>query len=305
MKPFVSALRTALVNVEHQNLLAYLVTKCGEDLERVLAELDGITQLKSSTEIDAVYAGAHHNIHRLAGSLRTAIEYQIIQTYSVLPRADLLNLYSPVFDLIFSNIDPDKYCLPVFTTNYDPAIEEFCDSKPESYDLTDGFAQVGREYIWNADQFHAFKLKGGKRNVVLFKLHGSVDWLFVRAKGAIVRTQPFHQMIDEQRYKNVLIYPAVHKVATDEPYFTAYDYYGRCCERSKFLLTIGYSFRDYDALARLRSAMSFNSDLTLLLLAPDSKDIIDSLPLRREQVIPIEHNFGWPEAISALRDRLK
>jgi len=108
-----------------------------------------------------------------------------------------------------------------------------------------------------------------KKNVVLFKLHGSVNSMLVKARREIVRTQPFHQQADVMRYANVLIYPATHKVATTEPYFTAYDYCGRCCEQSQVLLTIGYSFRDYDALARLRSSLAFNPHLTLALLSPD------------------------------------
>jgi hypothetical protein len=297
MQPFVYGLGPKLSGEKLRELLKHLVSKCGEDLEQILAELDAITNLKSSEMVYGSYANSQHNMRELAPKLRTAIEYEIIQTYSVIQLPQLLSLYSPLFDLVFSGLDQDKCCLPVFTTNYDPAIEDFCDARSQEYDLIDGFVQVGRQYVWDAKQFHSFKLNKAKRNVVLFKLHGSVDWLFVKRKKAIVRTEPFHQMVDEERYKNVLIYPAVHKVATDEPYFTAYDYYGRCCERSKILLTIGYSFRDYDALARLRSAMSFNSDLKVVLLAPDARAILAPLPLERERLVEVDQPFGSPVAM--------
>ena len=126
-----------------------------------------------------------------------------------------------------------------------------------------------------------------------------MDCLFVKSKNAIIRSRPFHQSIDSTKYKNILIYPAVHKVATDEPYFTAYDYYGRCCERSQLLLTIGYSFRDYDALARLRGAMSFNPKLVTVLMAPDAKQILDKLPMECGRLRELEYPFG-KDAVSYL-----
>jgi len=63
-------------------------------------------------------------------------------------------------------------------------------------------------------------------------------------------------------------------------------------------VTIGYSFRDYDALARLRSAMSFNSGLRLVLVAPDAKAVTGALPLEAERLTRIERLFGGPDTIS-------
>lgn len=292
MQPFVQGLPPKLGSDIYRGLLRYLVEKCGDDLEQILGELDAIINLKSSKEVYGFYGGSQNNIAKLASSLRFAIEYQIIQEYSDVPQQKLLELYGPLFESLFTAIDQAAHCLPIFTTNYDRSIEDFCDANSRTYELVDGFSNAGRNFIWSPETFRKFAIREGKRNIVLFKLHGSVDWVFVRARKEIVRTQPFHESIDANRYRNILIYPAVHKVATDEPYFTAYDYYGRCCEHSRLLLTIGYSFRDYDALARLRSAMSFNSNLHMALIAPDAKKILNGLPFEAQQSTPIERLFG-------------
>lgn len=304
MQPFVQQLPGRLRGGSSRPVLAHLVKECGEDLEKILAELDSITSLKSSTDVYAVFNGSQQNIAKVAASLRYEIEYEIIQRYSDVKRQLVNDLYKPLFEFLFSLVNPAKHCLPIFTTNYDTAIEDFCEANASDYEIVDGFLNRGREFVWSAGKFHNFSRPSGKRCIVLFKLHGSVDWVFVRAKNAIVRTPPFHQAIDANRYQNALIYPVVHKVATDEPYFTAYDYYGRCCERARELLTIGYSFRDYDALARLRSAMSFNSDLHLTLWDPVASAIRDNLPVDKGRITTLDSLFGDLDALLATKASL-
>ncbi|HTS13611.1 MAG TPA: SIR2 family protein [Candidatus Limnocylindrales bacterium] len=294
MRPFVQALfeNMSKAKDQHLPLFSHLAATCENDLENILGELDAIISLKSAQSASMFYNGRYQEIESsVARALRTAIEYAVIQQYSEIPQPQLVEVYGPLFELIFSKLDSSRYCLPIFTTNYDTAIEEFCELY-ENYHLVDGFRATGRDYAWDPAQFHRFAIVPNKRNIVLFKLHGSVNWTFVKSKNAILRTQPFHQMIDAAKYRNVLIYPATHKVATDEPFFTAYDYYGRCCEHAEVLLTIGYSFRDYDALARLRSAMSVNPTLRVALLAPDCKEVLQRLPIDHHREIPLELFFG-------------
>jgi hypothetical protein len=48
---------------------------------------------------------------------------------------------------------------------------------------------------------------------VLFKLHGSADWL--KIQGRIVKSQPIYDPTDPA-YQNVMIYPATRKVAIED-----------------------------------------------------------------------------------------
>lgn len=300
MGPFVRRLLVDWKSRETYNLLFLLTKLVGDDLESILGELDAILGLSHISSVSLWYEQDFLSIDAERGrKLRTEIEYEIIQQYSSVPRDTVQELYKPLLEKIFSRIDPEKHCLPIFTTNYDPAIEDFCAAE-EAYHLTDGFRDSReREYIWTGDDFDGFELVSGKRNIVLFKLHGSVNWVHVASSGRIIRTQPFHQRIDPQQYRNVLIYPAMRKIAIDNPYFGAYEYYLRCCEEARACLTIGYSFRDYDALTRLRGAMSVNPDLRVMLLSPSASKVLHDLPIHNSRLEPIDFSFGDAQRVAA------
>lgn len=298
MEPFVMGL---LQNLKASNplhrTLQILQSACGHDLEKILSEIDSIQQLHSGNRVSQVNSSGnteHWITKALVDDARTHIEYTIIRQYSEVPLDQTLKLYDSVLDAIFSKISQDQNCLPIFTTNYDPAIERFCSAKAGSYRLSDGFRHdaAAREYAWDATEFHDFNLQSGKRNVVLFKMHGSVDWIHNKTRGTIVRSQPFHQMIDQTTYNNVMIYPATNKIAKDDPYYTAYDYYGRCCERSQLCIVIGYSFRDYDALSKLRSAAASNPSLKLLVIDPNADSLCQGLRAKGVNAEPLTAHFG-------------
>ena len=204
MKPFVERLPARIKYRPDpvKKALQHLIEHCGDDLENILGELDAIIHLKSATSVSMIREGGSRSISQdVANSVRHAIEYDIIREYAEVPLEKVTRLYRPLFDLIFARIDPQVHCLPIFTTNYDPAIETFCDAHANEYALTDGFKHMHRDYVWDPETFHGFHFTPGKRSIVLFKLHGSVDWLLLRLKNAIIRSQPFHQSIDTKRYQ--------------------------------------------------------------------------------------------------------
>ena len=109
-----------------------------------------------------------------------------------------------------------------------------------------------------------------------------------------------YDAMDSDAYSNVLIYPATRKIATSEPFYSGYEYYQRCCENARLCLAIGYSFRDYDALTRLRGASSVNGKLQLFLVSPQAEKILQDVPIPTEQKKPMEFHFGKPEDMATL-----
>ncbi|MGB7731971.1 MAG: hypothetical protein WBL50_28405 [Candidatus Acidiferrum sp.] len=101
-----------------------------------------------------------------------------------------------------------------------------------------------------------------------------------------------YDVMDSDAFSNVLIYPATRKIATSEPFYSGYEYYQRCCEKARACLAIGYSFRDYDALTRMRGASSVNEKLQLALISPDAEKILQDVPIPTEQKRPIDGYFG-------------
>jgi len=296
MQPFVAKLQGTIKEGGTNDLLNILIRLRSPDLEAILGELDTLIGLDYANSISChdPRAGVSGFSISNAVNLRSTIEHEVIREYRTVPPETTVKLFEPLFDLVFSHVEPGAKCLPVFTTNYDPAIETFCARKYREYQITDGFHydEAMREHYWEENVFDSFRLIESKRNIVLFKLHGAVDWLFVKSANKIRRAPAMYDKMDSDEYQNVLIYPATRKIAVDEPYFTAYDYYQKCCERAKLCLSIGYSFRDYDALTRLRGAMAGNPELRLALLSPNAQAVLERLPIAQDRRLPLSFNFG-------------
>jgi len=210
-------------------------------------------------------------------TLRASAIYQTVQqfvfkNYRFINSAELPRFFLPLFEAAFQLLQPLSKPLVVFTTNYDPAIEDLCERESDGYDCIDGFFHdaASKSYVWRRNEFDHYAGPKSKKNIVLFKVHGSTTW--IKTSKEIIRTAPIYKE-DDPAHRNVLIYPAKKKVAVEEPFFTAYDYFQRCMEGCRLCLTIGYSFRDEDALSRLRSAASINPNLKVIVLDPNSAEI--------------------------------
>jgi hypothetical protein len=301
MNDFVAKLSKTIASENEASLLEVLISARGYDLEAIMTDLETFISLDYVSSFD--FGGFEANLDD-AENLRSMIRHAIIQEYRTIDTERTNKAYQPLFDTIFTHLDAASQPLPVFTTNYDLAIESFCRSQ-YAYELTDGLDEDSpREVFWNPTQFEWFKVRGfsvqflingvpktpePRRNLILFKLHGSVNWMRVASTGKIVQSLPMYDVIDSDEYQNTIIYPAGNKVVNFEPYLTAYHYFSRCCEHAKLVIAIGYSFRDYDALTSLLKARQENEDLKLLILSPNSYDI--------RKMLDDEEWFLWTESI--------
>jgi len=233
-----------------------------------------------------------------AVQLQRAVHRAVIQEYRTIPNDKITDIYWPLFDLIFSKYaKSNHYCLPIFTTNYDPSIEAFVQQNYQEYDVVDGFQyiEVERREGWNPlhfDNYNPLLNSRDKRHLLLFKLHGSADW--IQIDSTIRRAEARYVLDGDEHWRNCLIYPAKKKIALADPYYTCYDYLVRCFEKTQTCLTIGYSFRDYDALLRLRGAIFHNEKLNLLLVSPNATEVVAQLFLPPGRVFPIDALFGAP-----------
>lgn len=293
----------------------------GKDLENILKELNDLTDkdeylgdLKTINYIHDVLDGEEITMGRsgafvLSGdppfipspfsknyarlnsmcvSLRQKIETLLFDHYGVVDKKKVVDAYSPLINLLIENIG-DQKVLPLFTTNYDICFEEYADST--NFELVDGFSRSGRDLIWREEAFDSFRPEIKKKYLILFKLHGSVTWY---DDSGIIKyfSAPIHRA-DKEKIKNVIIYPAKNKIALDNPFFTAYDYFQRCLDRAQIGIFIGYSFRDYDTVTKIRSALKFNDNLKILILSPNASQIITgNFRDFQDRVIPLAFRFG-------------
>ncbi len=317
MEQFVRGLVEQIEYIENPALLLSLVSARGYDLEKIMEDLETFLALDYISSFAFHGEPTYEASRSDAENLRSYIRHSIIREYRNIDANKAINVYQPLLDEIFLHLDSANHCLPIFTTNYDLAIESFCELKYSQYVLVDGMQENGREVQWNRQEFDMFRMDHPatnspesqriftlfdptygeldlgsqlpKRSIVLFKLHGSVNWMRMVPGGGIVQSLPMYDLIDSDRFQNAIIYPAGNKVATSEPYLTAYHYFSRCCENAKIVVAIGYSFRDYDVLISLLKARQVNEKLQLLLLSPNAYNIL--------RTIPDEDNILWITAL--------
>jgi SIR2-like protein len=311
MDSFVTKLTTEVREDNPRRMLGFLSEFRGTDLEAIMGELETLIGMEYASSVEGTRqvkspSGTNSFAFSLdratATRLRWLIKHAVIRQYRNIETGQAVELYDPLLDRIFTRIDPAKQCLVIFTTNYDPAIEVFCQAKFANYNLCDGFAHnpADRHYYWHRSVFDNFQLDPSKRNIVLFKIHGPVDWLYVKSTNKIRRGQAMYDAVDSDAYSNVLIYPATRKIATNDPFYSGCEYYQRSCEAAKVCLAIGYSFRDYDALTRLRGASSMNDRLELALVSPDADKILADVPIPDTKKLAFPYYFGKAEQANEL-----
>ena len=313
MSEFVRKVSASISDDSQKNMLAHLREFRSDDLEAILGELDTIIDLDYASSVDGMVdvgggQKGRFSLHRdTALRLSMRIKHEIIREYRNVNAEKTLQIYEPLFNVLFPYVPKHSGCLPTFTTNYDPAIEEFYRQRDGQYALCDGFNydRAERQNFWSRSVFDKLQLETEKRNLALFKLHGSVDWVLVKSNQRIRRGQAMFDMMDADAYENVLIYPATRKIATDDPFYTGYEYFERCCERAKVCVAIGYSFRDYDALTRLRGAASVNDSLNLVLLDPRAEEILKTVRIPDERKMAFNSKFGdLPDQLNLLSEYL-
>lgn len=328
MAQFVEKLKRTIQPDSGRDLLHLLAGARGGDLEKILSDLETFLNLpyltafqcNSEYQYAAATSGEPITITKdEAALLRSAIRHEIIREYRVIDGDAVCSVYEPLFDLIFRYVNPVEYCVPIFTTNYDLAIETLCEMTYSKYALTEGLEvdSFSKMAQWKRNEFDLFRLWEGHQNLVLFKLHGSVDWMRQEKTGHIVRAPAMYDALDSDEYKNAIIYPTGDKAANREPYFSAYEYFSRCCEQAELLIVIGYSFRDYEALNRLVGATQRNEAIKLVVVAPDAWRLVDlfhqvavdELSPLKWWVTPVASHFGDPsmqtQYLQAIEESLK
>ena len=145
--------------------------------------------------------------------------------------------------------------------------------------------------MWDRNIFDRFPRDSEESTLILFKLHGSTNWIKKKNSGIIIRSESFYTE-HEPDYDTMMIYPAKRKIALHEPFFTAYDYLQKCLSHAELCLVIGYSFRDYDSRMRFKSAKISNPNLRIVVLDPFAETLQKELGEDGIEIEPLPYYFG-------------
>lgn len=270
------------------------------DLEFVLdygrqltSELD---LLRSMPSLGAYGPQMSHIRDQLGQAYEQALDF-MVEYYGNVDRERSAALYGPFFDGLRGLME--TRVIPLFTLNYDEAVESAVDELP-GYRLLDGF-RAGHRPVWRRDEFDNFAATSdGAVHVALFKLHGSVCWTRSTGSDRIEKTV----LMPRRRpgREHILLYPTRSRKPIDqEPFATAYQYFDEALTNARLAVFIGTSFRDAELLEVIRRASDWAKPYTLIAVGPDvnSGEVASRAGLPRERVRAVSMSFQ-PDQIPIL-----
>lgn len=214
----------------------------GRDLEIVFSNLQRYKDFFALAQKDPNFSGPLNQLVSQATTggalvllgefveaLDDTIRDLIFTHYGAEVSSDALPLYSPLFSSLCELFE--QRVVPVFTTNYDAAIETYAELSQSPLEF--GFRTDLVRSPWEPSRFHDYAPPSNEPGLVLFKLHGSVTWY--KDKRGVRYVQASSR---ELPYENMVIYPGEAKTGMlEEPYHTCYSYLRHC------LYSAGVCFR--------------------------------------------------------------
>ena len=210
--------------------------------------------------------------------IRELAQTLVVTHYSGIDPNSVVRVYRDFLLLLLDSNRPTH--LPVFTTNYDTAIEEFVDASEEGFELVDGFSPGSRRE-WSPDTtFHQYSAAStAARTLLLFKLHGSSTWRVRKNTLQFTKESIAEPASDQSPYENALVWPGLTKAIKKGPYQTNYTYLEACLGSAELCIVIGFSFRDEVIRGYFQKALNSNASLQLAIIDPNVQEVVDSTGL--------------------------
>ncbi|MGB2715288.1 MAG: SIR2 family protein, partial [Vicinamibacterales bacterium] len=278
------------------------------DFERLLDEVRQLNcmydRLTTAPEYEPMTRSGSDARRFYEDAYEEALDF-IVDYYGSVDSEKSAALYGPLFlciQRIFERY-PGKRLIPLFTLNYDEAIESAADQLPD-FNLVDGF-RVGYRPTWTPDVFEQVpsQLESDPVPVMLFKLHGSASWTRATGSDRIERT------IDVPRRRegkdHVVLYPTTAKKAIAiEPFATAYRYFREALKAAQLGVFIGTSFRDAEINEAIRERVGRGKQFYILAVGPhaDSSDIASRIGIPKKNVLTENLAFE-PDSVDSLIER--
>ena len=152
-------------------------------------------------------------------------------------------------------------------------------------------ALKGGRFRWQPSNYNNYSPPSPEHNLIYFKLHGSLSWQ--KENGQIF---DYHLSLPKEPDSKAVIYPLQTKdYPNEEPFKTAYNFLENCLKKSRYLIVIGYSFRDNGIQNITRNVQQLNKDLCVLAIC--GKNTIQSEAFHKNlpqgcRVIPYDFEPG-------------
>jgi hypothetical protein len=197
----------------------------------------------------------------------------VVSHYSQVDPSSALRLYKDFLLLLLESNSPRH--LPVFTTNYDTAIEDFVDAAGDEFQLLDGFSSGSRRE-WSPEILHKYRAKSAnaqRYRILLFKLHGSSTWRVNARTRKYTKESTAEPAGEGSGYENALVWPGLTKTIKKGPYETHYAYLEKCLRHAQLCVVVGFSFRDERVLAHFMGGLEANQALRIAVIDPNAEAV--------------------------------
>jgi len=182
----------------------------------------------------------------------------------------------------------------IFTTNYDTAIENVC--KTMKIEYSDGFKFSNfTDYPTLDPSFYE------KKDVQIFKLHGSVDWWSDTSGRTIFRLGL--EIAGIKNINNLIIYPAQKEDVYNYPFNILQSILIRTLNVVDEFIVIGHKFRDLNIVSAIKGALEQRSDFKLTIVNPSATKIKKTIFANNVKVEAIDKTIeNWlPNAVKKYR----
>jgi hypothetical protein len=153
-----------------------------------------------------------------------------------------------------------NYPLHVFSLNYDRCIERL---NTAEFRVETGFADYGPSHFWNWERFNMEDGNNVAPQLVLYKLHGSINWKRHPETKELFSVEQI-ESVDADNME--VIFGREFKLEAADPYlFFAYKFRDLSLE-TKLIVTLGYGFGDSHINKMLTQSLRGDTERRLLVI---------------------------------------
>lgn len=244
--------------------------------------------------------------------------YQIVYEYccnpfelgneTALTIEELEHIFRQTYDMLFGVMEQLSIHDIVFTTNYDPSLEIWCQKR--NVRLIDGTVKTNNIEVnkYLGPELHLKELQRGKGHLSIIRMHGSV-WYGLTTNGHIVKfTRPKNMLQFKDLYTEILegrptlLFPGQENQIIQNQWYSYYERFRN--ELQGNCLFIGYSFSHSPISDTIRDAVKNRKINKFGILSPDPEKNLQNLFPNNDypdnKIVLLQGHFGEQDGIDAL-----
>ena len=232
-----------------------------------------------------------HEFRQVLWSIRSSVLDKLCATYVSPEPSKAIECYAPLFSMLHRSSGQEN--TNVFTTNYDLTFEVLAESRPDDFELVDGFTTQSGEDVFSNTYVPQHR---SAHSIVLWKLHGSTSWVGRLPDPRFSKVPPGKYIQGDAR--TIIIYPTKNKSESQNlstsPFTQAYGGLGSLLSRIdtvQVILVIGYGFGDVEIVDVIKNGLSLQASAKMIVVDPSASfekmaEVFPNIDASRFRLIP-------------------